>query len=328
MPGNKGQQALRSEWNSEENKDVVILHCFPRSEKCPSVSPFVLKLETFLRLHDIKYKPETECPAHAETGKTPWITYNGEDVADSQLIIEYLTEKRGLASSADSKDKVLARGIRAILEDNFVFCRAAEMFVFGNPEDLDFMPTFVSVKAINKLITKRFMAKVAKQPIEQGIGKHKKEVVVKIAEGDLEAVSLALGDKQFVLGDEPSEVDAVVFGVLAVTLHLGPANHEITKLLDKFDNLKAYVERVKEKLWPDWDQLCQEAAEAKAPASPNKKKEDKAADAKDEKEEESGEKKEEGKEDEKKEEDSTEKEEKKEETPAANGEAEKNEADK
>ncbi len=37
-------------------KNVVILHQFPPSEKCPSASPFCLKLETWLRMADIKYE--------------------------------------------------------------------------------------------------------------------------------------------------------------------------------------------------------------------------------------------------------------------------------
>ena len=36
-------------------KDVVILHQFPRGRITPSISPFVMKLETYLRMADIKY---------------------------------------------------------------------------------------------------------------------------------------------------------------------------------------------------------------------------------------------------------------------------------
>jgi hypothetical protein len=36
--------------------DVVILHQFPRGLNAPSPSPFALKLETWLRMADIKYQ--------------------------------------------------------------------------------------------------------------------------------------------------------------------------------------------------------------------------------------------------------------------------------
>jgi len=270
---NKGLQAARSEWSSEDKKDVVILHAHARHEKCPAISPFGLKLETFLRMHNIKYHLETEYPFHPDTGKTPWITYNGEDVADSQMIIEYLTDKLELKTELkDDDEKVLVRGIRSVMEDNYFFCRMADMFVFGDAKDLDFMPTFSPVNAFNKIITNRAVGAIAKQPIEQGIGKHNKETVIKIAQDDLATVSLALGAKPYLLGNEPSDIDAVIFGFLAVTLNVSSANHEMPKLLEKFDNLKAHTERIKDQFWNDWEELCQKAKEAKEAKAAGKKK--------------------------------------------------------
>lgn len=37
-------------------KDTVILHQFPPNKSCPSLSPFCLKLETWLRMTNIKYQ--------------------------------------------------------------------------------------------------------------------------------------------------------------------------------------------------------------------------------------------------------------------------------
>ena len=46
-------QNLQIKWNAI-GKDVVILHQFPRARFCPSPSPYPIKLETFLRMHNIK----------------------------------------------------------------------------------------------------------------------------------------------------------------------------------------------------------------------------------------------------------------------------------
>eukprot|EP01084_Bolivina_argentea_P054969 100803_1 len=76
---------------SIEHKDEVILHMFPRyTFNIPSQSPFVIKLESFLRLYKIKYVCDYKYYFHPITNKTPWITFNGKHYYDSELIVEYL----------------------------------------------------------------------------------------------------------------------------------------------------------------------------------------------------------------------------------------------
>ena len=53
-------------------------------------------------------------------GKTPWITYNGVDVADSQFCIEYLNEKFSVNLNKDlsAVDRSLARAFQKMTEEN------------------------------------------------------------------------------------------------------------------------------------------------------------------------------------------------------------------
>lgn len=80
----------RSRW-SNTPKDVVVLHGFPEGVTCPNISPFVLKLETYLRMAKIPYEVDKTDPISVK-GKSPWITLNGEHIADSQLCVEYLAK--------------------------------------------------------------------------------------------------------------------------------------------------------------------------------------------------------------------------------------------
>ena len=52
-------------------------------------------METFLRLAGIKYVSDFDFPLNPQTGKTPWVTLNGEDIFDSQIIVETLGRKLG-----------------------------------------------------------------------------------------------------------------------------------------------------------------------------------------------------------------------------------------
>lgn len=295
----------RRGWNSEDNKDVVIFHIFPRTSLSPSMSPFVLKLETFLRMHDVKYKVDHNFPINNVTQKSPWITLNGEDVADSQHIMEFLSEKLSLAPKydldANPKDKVVARGLRSILEDHFYFCMTSMRMIHGKYEDVaPCFPTIVNVKMVQKFITQRIMKTMGSQAKAQGIGRYPKETVLKMANEDLEILSLALGEKNFIMGDEPSELDCAVFAFLVLNLDdflskpkvdeetcketkEGEENgaektgEHVADVDEKYKNLQEYIPRMKERFWSDWDDLCKEAEEALAKKEKGKKSEEKEA---------------------------------------------------
>jgi len=86
-----------------------------------------------------------------------------------------------------------------------------------------------------------------------GMGRHSKDEIYDIAFRDLEAASGILGDKLFIMGDKPTLVDAAAFGCLAnVVWHdtKSPLNAMIT---EHFKNLEEYCQRMKERVWPDWD---------------------------------------------------------------------------
>jgi glutathione S-transferase len=291
----------RREWNSEDNKDVVIFHIFPRTALSPSMSPFVLKLETFLRMHDVKYKVDHKVPMNPVTQKSPWITFNGEDVADSQHIMDFLSEKLSLLPKydldANPKDKIVARGLRSILEDHFNFCMVSMRMIHGKYEDIaPCFPTIINVKMVQKFVIKRIMKSMGSQAKAQGIGRYPKETVLKMANEDLEILSLALGEKNFIMGDEPSELDCAVFAFLVLNLDdfvTKPKNDEeketkegeeneaqkasepVVDADDKYKNLQEYIPRMKERFWSDWDDLCKEAEEALAKKEKGKKSEEK-----------------------------------------------------
>jgi len=53
-------------------------------------------------------------------GKTPWITYNGLDVSDSQFCIEYLnkTLNKNICSHLSDEDKAIARAYLSMIENS------------------------------------------------------------------------------------------------------------------------------------------------------------------------------------------------------------------
>ena len=74
-------------------KDVAYMVQFPVSPQMRTISPFALKLETYLRMNKVDYEP-IYCLKMSRKGQIPYIELNGEQIADSNIIIKEL-ENRG-----------------------------------------------------------------------------------------------------------------------------------------------------------------------------------------------------------------------------------------
>lgn len=75
-------------WDAPSKKNLI-LHNLWRCRTLPNLSPYGLKLETYLKMTKIPYELDTK-DGRGPKGKIPWISLNGKHVADSQLCIEFL----------------------------------------------------------------------------------------------------------------------------------------------------------------------------------------------------------------------------------------------
>merc|ERR1711876_137204 len=75
-------------------KDVVYVYQFDRTSAVPSISPACLKLETWLKLNGIKFENiNHNCKLRSKRGLLPFVELNGEEIADSDIIIKQLSAK-------------------------------------------------------------------------------------------------------------------------------------------------------------------------------------------------------------------------------------------
>ena len=67
---------------------------------------------------------------HPTTNKSPWITVDGEDVPDSQLAIEKLSNVFGkeLTNSKDVKEQALAEAMRIMVEEHLYWILVVDRY--------------------------------------------------------------------------------------------------------------------------------------------------------------------------------------------------------
>lgn len=253
-----GLKNKQIKWNAV-GKDVVVLHQFPRARFCPNLSPYPLKLETFLRLHGIKYVSDFSEPM-SEKNKSPWITINGLNIADSQLCIEYLTKKFNLDinKGLNNEELIVSRALRFMIEQDLYWVLAHTRWVINKAQGLTDIaaPFFGIPKSVEQwLITNMYSGMIAKQTFAQGMGRHTESEIQAMGFKDIECLSEFLGSKEFMFGkDYPTEIDCVLFGFMCMFLYCSPKDNIYTqKIFRNHQNLVDFTTRMKEKLWPDWN---------------------------------------------------------------------------
>jgi hypothetical protein len=238
-------------------KDVVILHTLGRGKTVPNNSAFALKLETFLRMANIPYQLDHSTPFAPTTGKTPWITLNGENYVDSQLIIEFLSTKFTKyyhPPNYTAEQKANGHVLRILMDEHFAWGMSTWRWFYdenmlNNIRKLFDVPSERALRTFTRNANKR----VTTNGWAQGILRLGKENVFRVMSDDLRALSTILGKRKFLLGDEPCSDDCAVFGMLAQVLWCMPDSPYEKLVTEELLNLTEYCVRMKETFWPDWE---------------------------------------------------------------------------
>ncbi|XP_053400984.1 failed axon connections homolog isoform X2 [Mercenaria mercenaria] len=240
----------KKECGKDYPKDTVILHQFPRGPFAPSMSGFCVKLETFLRMAKIPYQ-NVHAYKTGPKGKSPWIEYNGVVLGDSQLIMSYLSEQLeiNLNMSLSKEQRATARAFQKMVDEYMYWSVLLERWVYHRGE------TSKTLTKLPSLFVWEIGRRTKNMTHAQGIGRHSPEEVDRILEDDLTALADFLGEKKFMFGDEPTEVDCAVFGQVSQVKYHVPETVKARKYLEEaLPNLNAYMDRMKETFWPDWEE--------------------------------------------------------------------------
>ena len=89
----------------------------------------------------------------------------------------------------------------------------------------------------------------------QGIGRHSQAEQREMGVTGMRAILAILGDKKYLMGDTPCDEDSCLFGSLCWVMYNIPEKNFYNGELRKLPNLVAYVERMRDEFWKDWDDV-------------------------------------------------------------------------
>jgi len=233
---------------------VITLYQFPSHLGLPNASPFCMKVETYLRMVELTYEIRSVMdPRKSPKGKFPYIKCDGQSIADSEFIIQFLKDKFG-----DSLDKNLTteqKALATLLENTFSE-RINWFIVYTRwQDDAGWEHTkkgfFSKLPALAKLFVPNMVRKKTLNALHlQGIGRHSQVEMLQLACKSLDAIAVILGDKNYFLGSEPTTVDASAFSSLANILG-SPYETPLKTYLQKYPNIQAYCVRMWRNFYPE-----------------------------------------------------------------------------
>uniref|UniRef100_A0A183BV15 Failed axon connections fax protein/glutathione s-transferase-like protein n=1 Tax=Globodera pallida TaxID=36090 RepID=A0A183BV15_GLOPA len=249
-------------------EDVVQLVQFPRTHTIISPSPFALKLETFLRMNNIKYhNVSNDFTKASAKGQSPFIELNGRQFPDSGMCIEHLHShfKLSIDNHLSANERAQLRAFNMLIEESLFRCLQCDRSKdYGwLASDKGYAPLLPSVQKFlfQKLLIKQLQSRLKKTCVGQGYGRHTQEEIDDIAKKDLMAISTFLGEKPFFFGDNPTTLDATLFGHLVQFTDAPLKTDAIKPFIEtSTPNLVAYVQRMKERYWPDWAEILEHLA--------------------------------------------------------------------
>jgi glutathione S-transferase len=231
---------------------MITLYKFGPFLGTPDSSPFVIKVMMLLRLAGLPYQEVRGNPFKGPHRFLPYIEDDGARVADSTLIRLHLEKKYRLDFDAnlDARQKAAAWAVERMCEDHLYFAMLDMRWIDTDNFNNGLGRTmFGSVPAPVRPIVKSMLRRMnAKRLHGHGIGRHPRAVIAELAIRDVEALAAILGDKPFIMGDEPCAADACVFGIITSIL-TPPLDSPLRASIQRYANLVAYRDRIAERLF-------------------------------------------------------------------------------
>merc|ERR1712038_2047149 len=270
----------------------AVLFTFPPAPHAYSISPYGIKVESYLRINAIPFEI-VYTSKFGPKGKIPYVhIYHNENenkddsnnnnnnnnnrleiVPDSNVIISRLEEilsnnsKDNLAKLR-AEEKAMGHAIKRMIEEHtsqIGFYYRYTLFMKDFMEVLDLKNHMFNADTSRKggliatMFEKLMPIGITKKMNGRGLLCHSDEELWKFSNDDLLAISNYLGGKRYFFGrDHATSIDCVIFGHLSQFLFIPLDFPQKQFMMEHCPNLILFMERFRGNYWSDWEQLCHE----------------------------------------------------------------------
>jgi glutathione S-transferase len=243
---------------------MITLYTFGAAFGLPDPSPFVTKAEVLLKMAGLAYRIDNTGFRRAPKGKLPYIDDDGERTADSTFIRWHLENKYHIdfEKGLSAEQRAIGWAFEKMAEDNLYWALVDARwfdetnFAKGPREFFRKIPA-----PVRPLVIAFIRRQLRRTLYGQGMGRHNRAEIVALGTRSIVAIAEFLGTKPFLMGSEPTGVDATIFAFVAGTL----CPHFDTPLrtaAESHNILRRYVGRMTARYYPDLGEIagCKAAA--------------------------------------------------------------------
>ncbi len=226
---------------------MITLYTFGPAFGLSDPSPLVVKTMVLLRMAKLPFTTNTKGFGKAPKGKLPYISDDGQLIADSTFIRWHIERKyqHDFDAHLNAEQKAQSWVIERMLEDHLYFINSAERWIvddnFRRGPARFFDPVPWPMRGLVRWMVR---SKIRKALHLQGTTRHSRDERVQLATRDIDALASALGSKLYLFGDQPCGADATVYAFVSGLL-CAHFDSPLLVAVQKHSQLVSYVARMK-----------------------------------------------------------------------------------
>ncbi len=212
-----------------------------------SPSPFAMKGIALMQMSGLDYQLKSADPRKTAKQKLPVLIDGNKAIPDTTHIQAYLKKAHGvdLDKGLSAEQLAIGEAFRRMNEEHLYWVLVYSRWIKNGDKIRDMF--FAAVPVIMRKFVFRMVVKQVRASLRgHGMGRHSAAEIYAFGAADLQAISTCLGDRDFFFGDEPTSIDASLFGMLNCIL-VPPIETPLKQAAISHDNLVAYHERFGER---------------------------------------------------------------------------------